>query len=84
MFGLQNLLKQVVIAKDKYGEVEEWICNECRFEKKNTADWKIEGPSPIHKSSVISQNHYTNLNELKVQVMKQQKALGFMDINKRP
>jgi hypothetical protein len=33
---------------------------------------------------VISQNHYENLNELKVQVMKQQKALGFMDINKRP
>ena len=43
----------------------DFICNECRFEKKNTADWKIEGPSPIHKSSVISQNHYENLNELK-------------------
>jgi NADH-quinone oxidoreductase subunit G len=75
---------RVTARKDQWGESIDFICNECRFEKKNTADWKIEGPSPIHRSSVISQNHYENLNELKVQVMKQQKALGFMDINKRP
>jgi NADH-quinone oxidoreductase subunit G len=50
---------RVTARKDQYGEVIEWICNECRFEKKNTADWKIIGPSNINRHSVISQNHYT-------------------------
>ena len=49
---------RVTGRKDKYGEVEEWICNDCRFEKKRTADWVIEGPSLIDRHSVISQNHY--------------------------
>jgi NADH-quinone oxidoreductase subunit G len=75
---------RVTGRKDMWGEVEEFICNTCRFERKNVSDWKVEGPSPIHQSSVISQNHYNHLNELKVQVMKQQKALGFIPINKRP
>lgn len=75
---------RVTARKDQWGEVEEFICNECRYDKKKTSDWKIEGPSPIHRSSVISQNHYEHLNELKVKIMQQQKALGFMDINKRP
>ena len=75
---------RVTARKDIWGESVDFICNECRFEKKKTADWKIEGPAHIQKSSVISQNHYEHLNELKLQVMKQQKALGFMDINKRP
>ncbi|SNR85727.1 2Fe-2S iron-sulfur cluster-binding protein [Hymenobacter mucosus] len=44
--------------KDQYGEVKEWICNECRFEKKDTSDWTIEGPAHIERSSVISANHY--------------------------
>lgn len=44
--------------KDQYGEVKEWICNECRFEKKDTSDWTIEGPAHIDRSSVISANHY--------------------------
>lgn len=75
---------RVTARKDQWDEVEEFICNTCRYDKKKTSDWVIEGPSPIHRNSVISQNHYNNLNELKVQALKQQKALGFMDINKRP
>jgi NADH-quinone oxidoreductase subunit G len=75
---------RVTARKDQWGEVEDFICNECRFEKKKTSDWKIEGPTKVDRHSVISQNHYENLNELKLQVLKQQKALGFMDINKRP
>jgi NADH-quinone oxidoreductase subunit G len=38
--------------------VEEFICNECRFEKKETTDWVIEGPRHIKRQSVISANHY--------------------------
>jgi NADH-quinone oxidoreductase subunit G len=49
---------RVTARKDRYGEVEEWICNECRFEKKQTADWQIEGPSAVDHHSVISANHY--------------------------
>ena len=64
--------------------MEEWICNTCRFEKKKTSDWVIEGPSQIQRNSVISQNHYNHLNELKLKVLKQQKALGFIPIDKKP
>ena len=44
---------RVTARKDQWGEVEEWICNECRFEKKKTTDWT--------RHSVISQGHYENI-----------------------
>lgn len=50
---------RVTARKDKYGEVIDWICNDCRFEKKDTKDWVIDGPTNIDRHSVISQNHYT-------------------------
>ncbi len=49
---------RVTGRKDQNGEVEEFICNTCRFDKKSLADWSIEGPSHVDKHSVISQNHY--------------------------
>ncbi len=49
---------RVTGRKDQYGEVHEFICNTCRFEKKATTDWIVEGPRDIEKQSVISQNHY--------------------------
>jgi NADH-quinone oxidoreductase subunit G len=79
----QDVLR-VTARKDQWGEAEEWICNTCRFDKKHVSDWTIEGPSPISHHSVISQNHYEHLNELKLKLLKQQKALGFMNIDKRP
>ncbi|PSJ77104.1 Fe-S-binding domain-containing protein [Sphingobacteriales bacterium UPWRP_1] len=48
-----------------YGEVEEFICNTCRFEKKTLSDWIVEGPADISRHSVISQNHYHALQMLK-------------------
>jgi len=65
---------RVTARKDEYDEVTDWICNECRFEKKKTSDWVIEGPAQIDRHSVIAQNHYTlkepahkaNLNAVKV------------------
>ncbi len=62
MFG--DEIYRVTARKDKYGEVEDqdgktgWICNECRFEKKDPAKWNIEGPRKINRHSVISQGHY--------------------------
>jgi NADH-quinone oxidoreductase subunit G len=55
---------RVSARKDKYGEVKEFICNECRFEHKNMADWIIEGPQHVDQNSVISQNHYEKINLL--------------------
>lgn len=49
---------RVTGRKDQWGEVEEFICNECRFEKKKTSDWVIEGPRAIDRHSVISQGQY--------------------------
>jgi NADH-quinone oxidoreductase subunit G len=82
---------RVTSRKDQWDEVMDtpdgksgYICNSCRYDHKKKSDWVIEGPSPIMRSSVISQNHYMHLNELKVRAMKQQKALGFMPIDKKP
>jgi NADH-quinone oxidoreductase subunit G len=49
---------RVTGQKDVYGEVKDWICNDCRFEKKATKEWTIDGPADINRHSVISQNHY--------------------------
>jgi NADH-quinone oxidoreductase subunit G len=56
---------RVTARKDQWGEVEEWICNECRFEKKHTTDWVIEGPTHVNRHSVISQGHYENITKPK-------------------
>jgi NADH-quinone oxidoreductase subunit G len=53
-----NEIFRVTARKDKYGEVIEWICNDCRFEKKNLSDWTIEGPTKIDRHSVMSANKY--------------------------
>ncbi len=49
---------RVTTRQDQYGEAEEWICNECRFERKDLKYWNIEGPRHIDRHSVISLNHY--------------------------
>jgi len=73
---------RVTGRKDKYGELEDapdgrqgWICNECRFEKKSKSDWVIEGPRQIARQSVISQNHYEQLKQLKIDISRQKLLL---------
>jgi NADH-quinone oxidoreductase subunit G len=67
---------RVTARKDQYGEAVDWICNECRFDKKNSSDWVIEGPAHIDRHSVISANHYESLHQLKLDVAKQKKLVG--------
>ncbi len=58
---------RVTGRKDQWGEVAEFICNTCRFDKKRTDDWVVEGPTNLSRHSVISANHYEKLvvpNEL--------------------
>jgi NADH-quinone oxidoreductase subunit G len=71
----QEVLR-VTGRKDQYGEVIDWICNECRFEKKQISDWVIEGPAHIDRRSVISANHYESLNQLKLDIAKQRHKGG--------
>lgn len=52
---------RVTARKDEWGEVNDWICNTCRFEKKHTGDWIIEGPTKVSRHSVISQGHYVDV-----------------------
>ena len=61
MFGEE--IQRITGRKDRYGEVEEFICNECRFEKKSRADWVFEGPRKIKRQSVISANHYEKMKK---------------------
>ena len=56
---------RVTGRKDQWGEVEEFICNTCRFETKKTSDWTIEGPRKLDNHSVISANHYEFLKKPK-------------------
>jgi len=49
---------RVTGRKDKYGELEEFICDDCRFNHKEIKEWTVEGPRKIERHSVISQNHY--------------------------
>jgi NADH-quinone oxidoreductase subunit G len=70
---------RVTARKDQWGEVDEFICNTCRFDKKKTSDWTIEGPRKVSRNSVVSQGHYTSLNQVKIETLKQMKALGFAE-----
>ncbi len=55
MFGDDVL--RVSARKDKFSEVEDFICNECRFDHKKKEDWTIEGPRKFEKDSVLNVNH---------------------------
>lgn len=53
---------RVTGRKDEFNEVEEFICNTCRFDTKLTADWQLEEPTSVEKESVIGANHYATFN----------------------
>jgi NADH-quinone oxidoreductase subunit G len=67
MFG--NEIFRVTARKDKYGEVETiedktaWICNDCRYDKKDPSKWNLIGPRKIDRHSVISQGKYATKND---------------------
>jgi NADH-quinone oxidoreductase subunit G len=54
-----NEIYRVTARKDQFNEVEEFICNTCRFDKKDVKDWVIEGPRNLKRNSVISANKYS-------------------------
>jgi NADH-quinone oxidoreductase subunit G len=73
-----NDVLRVSARKDTWGEVEDtpegkagWICNTCRFEKKQVSDWTIEGARQIDRHSVISQNKYYGKKNLRIDVSNQ-------------
>ena len=75
---------RVTARKDQWGEVTDWICNECRFEKKKVSDWIIEGPTKVNRHSVISAGHYVGIqtpNEFLPEIMDGRKPKLLMDIH---
>ncbi len=52
------MILRVTARKDQFGEVESFICNTCRYDKKEASDWMIEGPTKVEKTSVVNANHY--------------------------
>jgi NADH-quinone oxidoreductase subunit G len=82
---------RVTARKDEWGEVKDstsgkpgWICNTCRFDKKQVTDWVIDGPSKVSRQSVISQGHYVGLTkpeETIEKVMDGRKPKLLMDIH---
>lgn len=64
MFG--DDIYRVTGRKDQFAEVEDFICNTCRFDTKDLAKWTIEGPRHISRESVISQGHY-EMQPLKIE-----------------
>ena len=65
---------RVTARKDQYGEVEEFICNECRFERKDVKYWNIESPRHISRHSVISANHYMKPQDMEVKRLENETA----------
>lgn len=61
---------RVTARKNEWNEVEDWICNDCRFHKKETKDWVIEGPTKVNRNSVISQGHYVGTRKTPVLIDK--------------
>ena len=81
---------RVTARKDEWGEVQSydgkpgWICNTCRFHKKETADWIIEGITTISRHSVIGANKYKVLQkpaETMAKVMSGRSPKLLMDIH---
>lgn len=80
MFGGE--IQRVTGRKDEYHEVEEFICNSCRFDHKDVNDWVIEGPREFEKDSVINQNNYTQKLE-KVQIDTEKNILMGRDVDRK-
>lgn len=65
MFG--DEIQRVTGRKDEFHEVDEFICNGCRFDHKEVSDWVIEGPRKFEKDSVINQNkHFGKLDTVTI------------------
>ena len=76
---------RVTARKDQWGEVIDWICNECRFDKKKASDWVVEGVTKINRHSVISANKYKGVkkpDETIVKVMDGRSPKLLMNIHK--
>ncbi|MHB1921056.1 MAG: NADH-quinone oxidoreductase subunit G [Chitinophagaceae bacterium] len=75
---------RVTARMDQFAEVESFICNNCRYDKKEASDWIIEGPRVIDRKSVIAQGKYLDEvkpKEILPKVMDGRQPLLLMDIH---
>jgi len=70
---------RVTGRRDQFGEVTDWICNECRLAEKKTSAWTIEGPPHIDRDPVVSASPYESLKALRTAIERQRKSLPHGD-----
>ena len=81
MFGDEVL--RVSARKDQFSEVEDFICNECRYDHKHKEDWTIEGPHRFGNYSVLNINRNSFENKEKVDIDTDELTLEGRDIDRR-
>ncbi len=55
-----DTIARITARKNKNGEIEDFICNKCRFKSKENHIWNIENIDSIDNKSVISSNLYND------------------------
>ena len=66
LFSVLSICSMAQSAVGKWKTIDDktaWICNDCRFEKKDPSKWNILGPRKIDRHSVISQGKYATKND---------------------
>ncbi|MCU0328794.1 MAG: 2Fe-2S iron-sulfur cluster-binding protein [Chitinophagales bacterium] len=57
---IDGQIARVSARKNEWDEVEEWICDTCRFDKKENEDWTIESKRVPKSKSVQTLNKYSD------------------------
>lgn len=78
-----NDVLRVTARKDEFSEVEEFICNECRFDHKKKEDWVIEGPHKFGKNSVLNINHNALNSNKTVEIETEKLTLAGRDADRK-
>lgn len=74
---------RVSARKDEFHEVEDFICNECRFDHKKKEDWVIEGPHQFDKNSVLNVNRNVSDSSRKVDILAERLTLEGRELDRK-
>ncbi|OJU46995.1 MAG: NADH dehydrogenase [Bacteroidales bacterium 45-6] len=78
-----NDVLRVTARKDEFSEVEEFICNECRFDHKKKEDWVVEGPHKFGKNSVLNINNNALAAPKEVEIQTEKLTLEGRDVDRK-
>ncbi|MBP1618052.1 MAG: NADH-quinone oxidoreductase subunit [Bacteroidetes bacterium] len=78
-----NDVLRVTARKDEFSEVEDFICNECRFDHKKKEDWVVEGPHKFGKNSVLNINNNALAAPKDVEIQTEKLTLAGRDVDRK-